>query len=153
MKKIIIIVVVVILAISLLARCGGETATPDSPAAPVSQTPDASQTPTNPADSKEASVMEELRQIKELEQKNIKLVAVYNEIANLAVKNGWEADELTVKELNAADTIIKTFNATIEKPSSAHGADFKKLLSVADDITAELDTNIRKRVSEPFVSK
>jgi hypothetical protein len=137
----------------MLVSGGGETATPDSPDSPAAQMPDTSQTPTNPTDSKDASVIEELRQIKELEGKNIKLVAVYNEVANLAVKNGWEADALTVKELNAADTIIKTFNATIEKPSSAHGADFKELLSLADDITVELDTNIRQRVSSPFASK
>ena len=97
--------------------------------------------------------MEELRQIKELEGKNIKLVEVYNQVANLAVKNGWEADALTLKELNAADAVIKTFNSIITKPSSAHGADLGEMLSAADELITELDTNIRRKVSEPFASK
>ena len=109
-----------------------------------------SQEPATTTDSKDASVMEELRQIKELEGKNIKLVEVYNQVANLAVKNGWEADALTLKELNAADAVIKTFNSIITKPSSAHDANLSEMLSASNELITELDTNIRQKVSKPF---
>lgn len=125
----------------------------DDKAKTAAEKPAASQEPATTTASKDATVMEELRQIKELEGKNIKLVEVYNQVANLAVKNGWEADALTLKELNAADEVIKTFNAIITKPSSAHGADLGEMLSAADELITELDTNIRRKVSEPFVSK
>lgn len=150
MKKIIPLLLVLIITAGMLTGCGGET-TLTAPSAP--EKPATSQEATKPAEFKDATVMEELRKLKELEGKNIKLVEVYNEIANLTIKNGWNADELTVKELNAADAVIKTFNSMITDTSSAHGADLDEILSAADDLTTELDTNIRQRVSEPFASK
>lgn len=92
-------------------------------------------------------------ELKQLEQKNIKLVEVYNEVAELAVANGWDADELTVKELHAANAAIQTFNSIIKDPASAEGADMPELLSATDDFIKELDTNIRAKVSAPFAGK
>jgi ABC-type glycerol-3-phosphate transport system substrate-binding protein len=141
MKKLILILLVMMLSLSMLAGCGDSSA-PEKPAA----TPE----PTSTTDSNAAV---DLKLIKELEQKNIELVEVYNELAELAVKNGWDEDELTVKELGAADVVITTFNSIIEDPSSAEGADMSELLSATDELIKELDTNIRKRVSAPFASK
>ncbi len=65
-----------------------------------------SQAPSTSEASKDPTVMEEHRKLKELEGKNEVLVAVYNEVAALAVKNGWEADEATVTELNTACGLV-----------------------------------------------
>ncbi len=145
MKRIIPLLLVLILTTGMLAGCGGETTPTAAPEKPAE-----SQETTKPADSKDASVMEELRKLKELEGKNIKLVEVYNEVATLAIKNGWDKDELTLKELNAVNATLQTFNSMIKDPSSAHGADLDEILSAADELTTELNTNIRKRVSVPF---
>lgn len=131
-----------------------ETMNPDDDQAKTAaEKPAASQEPATTTDPKSATVMEELRQIKVLEGRNIKLVEVYNEVVALAVKNSWDADELTLKELNAADAVIKIYNEILTKPSSAHGADLLEMLRVADELTTELDTNMRQRVSEPLASK
>lgn len=146
-KKIIAIVLIFMMSVCILIACSKEVASPDSSQA---STPATSQAPTPDDNSKDPTVMEELRKIKELEEKNIDLVAVYNEIASLAVENGWEADEETLKFINDADAVIKTFNRVITSPSSAHGADLDEMVSLAEDLTTELDTNIRERVSMPF---
>ncbi|PKM86303.1 MAG: hypothetical protein CVU87_12440 [Firmicutes bacterium HGW-Firmicutes-12] len=143
MKKLILIVLVMMLSLSMLAGCGDSSA-PEKPAA----TPE----PTTTTDSSDSAAVD-LKLIKELEQKNIELVEVYNEVAELAVENGWDEDELTLKELGAADVVITTFNSIIEDPSSAEGADIPELLSATDELIKELDTNIRVRVSASFASK
>jgi predicted small lipoprotein YifL len=150
MKKLLSLMLVLMLTVSMLAGCGGETESSDSSAP---EKPVASEKPTTTTDSKDATVMEELRLIRDLQKKNETVVKVYNEVANLAVKNGWEADQLTLRELNEANAVIKIFNSIIESPSSAHGSDLPEMLSVADDLIKELDTNLRQRVSVPFASK
>ncbi|HBV88374.1 MAG TPA: hypothetical protein DEF42_17420 [Desulfosporosinus sp.] len=146
-KKIIPLLLILIITAGMLTGCSGETETTTSPAP---EKPATSQETTNPADSKDATVMEELRKLKELEGKNIKLVEVYNEVVTLAMKNGWDKDELTLKELNAVNATSQTFNSMIKDPSSAHGVDLDAILSATDDLATELDTNIRQRVSVPF---
>lgn len=147
MKRIITLLLVLILTAGMLTGCGGET-TSTTPSAP--EKPAASQEATKPADSKDATVMEELRKLKELEGKNIKLVEVYNEVASLAVRNGWDKDELTLQELNAVSATIQTFNSMLKEPSSAHGADLDAILMETDNLITELNTNIRKRVSVQY---
>jgi len=143
MKRIIPLLFILIFTAGILTGCGGETTSaPEKPAD--------SQEATKPADSKDATVMEELRKLKELEGKNIKLVEVYNEVATLAMKNGWDKDELTLKELNAVNATSQTFNSMLKDPSSAHGADLDAILIETDNLIKELNTNIRQRVSVPF---
>ena len=144
MKKLVSLMLVLMLTVPMLAGCGGETA---PPAASTPEKPAASQA----TDSK--PVTDELKLLKELEQKNIKLVEIYNQVAELAIKNGWEADELTLKELNAANALITTFNSMIKDPASAKGADMPEILSATDDLIKELDTNIRTKVSTKYVKK
>lgn len=141
MKRIIPLLLVLIFTVGMLTGCGGET---------TSTAPSASQETAKPADSKDATVMEELRKLKELEGKNIKLVAVYNEVATLAIKNGWDKDELTLKELNAVNATSQTFNSMLKEPSSAHGADLDAILIETDNLIKELNTNMRQRVSVTF---
>ena len=144
MKRIIPLLLVLIFTAGMLTGCGGETTSP------APEKPAASQEATKPADSKDATVMEELRKLKELEGKNKKLVEVYNEVTTLAIKNGWNADELTLKELNGANAVCQTFNSMIKEPSSAHGADLDGVLVETDNLIKELNTNLRQRVSVPF---
>lgn len=132
MKKILILTLALMLLLSLMAGCGGDSTSPAaSQAAPNKNTVD-------------------LKLIKELEGKNIKLVKVYNEVVELAIKNGWEADALTVQELNAANLISDTYNSIIKDPQSAEGADMQEVLRIADDLIKELDSTIRKRVSVKY---
>jgi len=147
MKKIISLMLVLMLTACVFVGCGDSAASTESSASETAVDSQATAT-----DSADATVMDELKQIKELETKNIELVKVYNEVAALAVENGWEADEVTLKELNASDAIIKTFNDIIKEPSTANGADLAEMLSAADELITELDTNTRQRVSEPFAS-
>ena len=144
MKKIIPLLLVLIFTAGMLTGCGGETTSsaPENPAV--------SKETAKPADSKDATVMEELRKLKELEGKNIKLVEVYNEVVTLAIKNGWDKHELTLKELNAVNATSQTFNSMLKDPSSAHGADLDAILIETDNLIKELNTNIRQRVSVPF---
>jgi len=86
----------------------------------------------------------------DLESKNNILVDVYNEVASLAVANGWEADSLTVEELNAADSIILINNSVITDQTNITNADVDELISTAEEITAVLDTNTRAKVSEVY---
>ncbi|SHH96594.1 hypothetical protein [Desulfosporosinus lacus] len=91
--------------------------------------------------------------LKELEGKNTKLLEVYNEVVTLAIKNGWDKDELTLTELNAVNATSQTFNSMIKELSSAHGADLDAILTETDNLIAELNTNMRQRVSVPFTNK
>jgi len=150
MKKIIPLLIILFVAASILTGCGGDTAS-STPAAP--EEPAASQEQVKPAESKDPSVMDDLKKLKELEGKNIKLVEVYNEVATLAIKNGWEKDEMTLKELNAVNATSQAFNEMIKYPSSAQGADLGAILIETDNLITELDTNIRQRVSVPFAAK
>jgi outer membrane lipopolysaccharide assembly protein LptE/RlpB len=100
--------------------------------------------------SNDESELANLSKLKELEGKNIILVDLYNEIATLAIENGWEADELTTAELGAVNTFIQLFNSVITDPTNITDADLDELLLSADTSITELDTNIRGRVSVPF---
>lgn len=142
MKKMFVLALILVFTVCMLTGCGG-----DSTAAPSNE-PSATQETTTTTDSTDATA-----QLKELEQKNIQLVEVYNEVAALAVQNGWDKDAATVTDFNAADAIIQEFNLMIKDPSSAEGADMTELLSIADEMTTELDTNIRAKVSVPIAGK
>lgn len=138
MRKIsVLVLIIAMMCICMLSGCGEAIDTNDSPQDATNQE----------VISDDDSVMNELAKIKELEGKNIILVDVYNEIATLAIENGWDADELTVTELDTVNETLKYFNEIITDPVSAHGTDFDELLRAADELTAELDTNMRERVS------
>ncbi len=147
MKKLILILVIMLLTIFMLAGCGGgaDPAAPEKPADSAAQE--------TPADSQEPTVADkfaELKLVKELEQKNIKLVEVYNEVAALTVKNGWDKDEQTLKDVSVVRTAIQIFNSIIEDPASAKDYDLPEMLAATDELIEELDTVFRARVSVPY---
>ncbi|WP_461205863.1 hypothetical protein [Clostridium sp. DL1XJH146] len=153
MKKFTVLILIVsIMCIFILTACGGETDTNNTQQANNNQ----EETTTEEANQEAASnddddsVLENLRKVKELEGKNLILVDVYNEVANMAIENGWDSDELTVKELNASDTIIQLFNSVITDPKNVTSEELDDLLLTADEITSELDTNTRAKVSVPY---
>jgi hypothetical protein len=139
MKKLIPIMLVLVLTLSLLAGCGGETPSPEAQSS--------SQKPTTTAYTKDSP------EIKELEKKNIDLVKIYNEVTKLAIDNGWQADELTVKELNAVNTASQTFSAIIKDPPSANGADLPGMLKSVDELITELRDNTKQKVSVAYANK
>lgn len=155
MKKIVTMALILTLTVSMLTGCGGGNSSPapaDKPAATPAATdkPAAAQAPAPAADSKGATA----EQLKQLQQKNIKLAAVYNEVAPLAVKNGWDADPSIVKVLNAVEATIQTYNGMIKDPTLAtKSADMPDELSAADELIKILDTDVRANVSKPFSGK
>jgi len=141
LSKLLLLILALMLTVSMLAGCGGTTAEPTT-------TPDVEE-----ATVEDVPVSDETKLLGEIQKKNVELTKVYNEVTDLAITNGWEADELAVAELNGASAIIMTFTAMHEDPTSAEGADLPELLAAAGDLITELDTNFRQKVSVPYVSE
>lgn len=139
MKKTIVFIFALVLAVSMFAGCSGEAASTDATSSEAST-----------ESGFDTTYTKESPEIIELESKNIELVATYNEVANLAVTNGWDADATTLAELNAAKAIIDTFNEIITDPTSADGSNLPDMILAGDELIIELSTNIKDRVSVAF---
>jgi ABC-type Fe3+-hydroxamate transport system substrate-binding protein len=152
MKKIIsklTIVLIAILTMSVLTACGKVT----NVGTEIQET--------NPKQMDEAittgSGIQEIvtldfEKLEELENKNITFIDVYNEVASLAVSNGWDVDSITVDELYNADTFILLNNDVITDPSNMTNEDVLNLIQITEEVTVELDTTLRERVSIPYIA-
>mgnify|MGYP003904250531 CR=1 FL=1 len=119
MKKRILCLLAITLALSL-AACG-ETA----PGAPEAQPPDAQETAAPAYESGEAEKNDEewpfafsREHLETVEAVLVELEPLFNQAAALAVENGWEADELTVRELNTVYALIDLGQVLLEDPAS-----------------------------------
>ncbi len=152
MKMTLLVLLISTMCFGMLTACGNTTNTANV-ADVATEEVATEEVATEEVATEDQSTLEMLSKLKELEPKNAALVDMYNEIATLAVENGWDADELTLQELNAVDAAILGFNEMLTTPSSAVGVDLDTILTSVDGLITELDTNIRARVSVPYVAE
>jgi glutathione S-transferase len=135
---------VLVLTVCMLTACSGGDAATTAPA----DKPAATQAPAPSADSTDLTAL-----LKQLKQKNVELANLYNEIAELANKNGWLNDELTIADMNGAAAFVQAQNSIIKDSSQVKADELQEVLNTTDIIITELDTNVRARVSVPNTGK
>ncbi len=143
------IVLITVLTMSVLTACGNVTNV-------VNKTQETNSEQMDESATTETDVQEiialDFEKLEELQNKNITFVDVYNEVASLAVTNGWEADSITVDELYNADTFILLNNSVITDQSNITNEDVLNLIQITEEVTIELDTTIRDRVSIAYIA-
>jgi hypothetical protein len=89
-------------------------------------------------------------ELKALSQSVKKLETVYNELVPIAVSNGWENNEIFVKEANASAAMVQVCKEIINDPSMLEGKSAQDMIDAIDEMTTEWDTNMREKVSKIF---
>ena len=82
----------------------------------------------------------------------VNLTDVYNDIAQLAMDNGWEADKDTLTELNSVADTIEEFQLIMDDKTIWNEKTEEEQLAIMESIT-ELVTSVRlvgDKVAEPF---
>ncbi|SCG84065.1 hypothetical protein DW1_2501 [Proteiniborus sp. DW1] len=109
MKKLLVLIMALIVTLSLVACRGEDIQEAEETIA------DPSANSTDAVDLPYQNVTPE--QIQTLSDVLAELEPLYNEAAALAVENGWEADEITVQELNVVYTLIDAGKHGVADPS------------------------------------
>ncbi len=142
MKKIPLLIMALIMTLSL-AACGGadtqeteeKIVNPPASSTEVADWPYKDVTP---------------EQIKAISDILVELEPLYNEAAAAAKKNGWEADETTVEELNTVYVLIDAAKHGVADPSEYEGSeDMAAVVEQYKVITGAMPDLIA-RVSEPY---
>lgn len=115
MRKKLVLMIVLVMTLSLTA-CGGETR-------------DTGETVANPSAESVSDTVDwpykdvTKEQIQEISDVLVELEPLYNEAASAATKNGWEADEITVQELNTIYVLIDAAQHGVADPSEYEGTE------------------------------
>ncbi len=145
MKKLFVLIITLIMAISLVA-CGGEKAaeTPEE----IVESPSVSESETS--DWPYENVTPE--HIQAISDVLVELEPLYNEAATLALENGWEADELTVQELNTVYVLIDAGKHGVADPSEYGETSKDDMDTVVEQyqIILEAMPDLIDKVSNPY---
>lgn len=144
MKKIAALIMVLVLTLSLVACGGGDIQETDE----VIENPSVSDT--DAVDWPYENVTPE--HIQGISDVLTELEPLYNEAAQLAIENGWEADELTVNELNTLYALIEAGKYGVADPSE-YGDTAKEDMDVIVEqyqLVLEAMPDLIARVSEAY---
>ncbi len=95
-----------------------------------------------------------LAKVQSVKQIIAELAELYNEVADLAIENGWEAEELTTQELNVLATFLESTNADgfYDEVAALEEAEIDALLEQCQVLKDSLPL-LLERVSNPYVDE
>ena len=138
MKKLLVLMMAFVMTLSLAACGGGDTQ-------------EAVDTSANPPAKEEWAYKDVTpEQIQAISDVLTELVPLYNEAATAAKENGWEADEMTLQELNVVYTLIEAGRAGVADPSEYEGAEDMDIVVEQYQLILDEMSNIIAKVSEPY---
>ena len=78
------------------------------------------------------------------------LVETYNDVAQTAIDNGWEADFETLKLMDQIADQAEEIVMAVSEPENVEDARRDQLTALAEKLTAQLNEELLPKVSEPY---
>lgn len=142
MKKLLIFMMALVMTLSL-AACGGDIEEAEETIV------NSSESDTNVAHWPYQDVTPE--QIQAISDVLAELGPLYNEAAVAAKKNGWEADETTVQELNTVYVLIDAAKYGVADPSEYEGTEDMDIVVEQYQAILRAMPDLIAKVSQPYV--
>lgn len=139
LKKLLVLMMTLVMTLSLVA-CGGANQQEDIAPASVNENDE--------ADWPYENITQE--QIQAISDVLTELEPLYNEAAAAAKANGWEADELTVQELNVVYTLIEAGKFGVADPSEYGNTEDMDTVVEQYEVILGAMPDLIARVSEPY---
>ena len=77
------------------------------------------------------------------------LVETYNNVAQTAIDNGWEADFETLKQMDQIADQIEEITMAVNEPANVEDARRDQFTALAEKLTTQLNEEVLPKVSEP----
>jgi predicted small lipoprotein YifL len=77
------------------------------------------------------------------------LVETYNDVAQTAIDNGWEADFETLKQMDQIADQIEEITLAVNEPANVDDTRRDQFTALAEKLTTQLNEEVLPRVSEP----
>ncbi|MBR5640934.1 MAG: hypothetical protein IKW92_02235 [Firmicutes bacterium] len=77
------------------------------------------------------------------------LVETYNNVAQTAIDNGWEADFETLKLMDQIADQTEEITLAVNEPANVDDARRDQLTALAEKLTTQLNEEVLPKVSEP----
>ena len=77
------------------------------------------------------------------------LVQTYNDVAQTAIDNGWEADFETLKLMDGIADQAEEIIAAVNEPENVEDARRDQFTALAEKLTTQLNEEVLPKVSEP----
>ena len=77
------------------------------------------------------------------------LVETYNEVAQIAIDNGWEADFETLKLMDQIADQVEEITLAVNEPANVEDIRRDQFKNLAEKLTAQLTDEVKPKVSEP----